>query len=213
MRLRGIQSGFGFLAQTAGFDIGETLFAYESVDPYWRAFAVGVANTLRVALVGIVVTTVLGTLIGIAKLSRNWLLSRVAGAYVEIIRDLPLLLQLLFWYALMQLLPGPRQALNPIEGVFLSNRGMKLPFIHWQDAHTAALLAFVAGCAGAWLYARARRAAQMRDGQPRAAWPGALVLMLGLPTLAVVAIAFTDYELGAQSLRYVGLANFAELMD
>jgi general L-amino acid transport system permease protein len=181
LRTRNIATGFDFLWREAGLPIGESLIAYTPADSYFRALLTGLLNTLKVAAVGIVLATVLGTLIGIAKLSRNWLLSRVAGAYVEIIRDLPLLLQLLFWYTLMQLLPGPRQALNPIGGVFLSNRGTKLPFIQWEDAHTAALATFAVGCVAAWLYARARRTAQMRDGKPRPVWPGATVLMIGLP--------------------------------
>jgi len=181
LRTRNIATGFDFLWREAGLPIGESLIAYTPADSYFRALLTGLLNTLKVAVVGIVLATMFGTLIGIAKLSKNWLLSRIAGAYVEIIRDLPLLLQLLFWYALMQLLPGPRQALNPLPGVFLSNRGTKLPFIQWEDAHTAALAAFALGCVAAWLYARARRAAQMKDGQPRLVWPGALVLILGLP--------------------------------
>ncbi|MBX9701178.1 MAG: ABC transporter permease subunit, partial [Acetobacteraceae bacterium] len=132
-------------------------------------------------VVGIVLATVLGTLIGIARLSKNWLLSKIAGVYIEVIRDLPLLLQLLFWYAVLQGLPGPRQALNPVEGVYLSNRGLKLPWIEWQAAHDWALVAFAVGAVVTFLYRRRARAAQMQDGQPRRVWPVALGLMLVLP--------------------------------
>jgi general L-amino acid transport system permease protein len=193
LRTRNIATGFEFLGREAGLPIGESLIAYDPADSYLRALVVGVLNTLKVAIIGIVLATILGTLVGIAKLSRNWLLSRVAGAYVEIIRDLPLLLQLLFWYVLMQGLPVVPRALQLAEGVFLSNRGLTLPFIQWQGAHTAALAAFAAGCVGAWLYARARRAAQMQDGRPRAVWPGALLLILGLP-LAVWALLGAPFE-------------------
>ena len=181
LEVRRIATGFGFLGREAGLPIAEHLIDYNPTDTYFRALLVGLLNTLKVAVVGIVLATILGTLIGIARLSKNWLLSRIAGVYVEVIRDLPLLLQLLFWYAVLQGLPGPRQALNPVDGVFLSNRGLKLPWIEWESAHSWALLAFVAGAVATWLYRRAARAAQMQDGQPRRVWPVALGLLLVLP--------------------------------
>jgi general L-amino acid transport system permease protein len=181
LEVRRIATGFGFLEREAGLPIGESLIEYEPTDTYLRALTVGVLNTLKVAVVGIILATLLGTLVGIARLSGNWLLSKIAGVYVEIIRDLPLLLQLLFWYTIMQGLPGPRQALNPVDGVFLSNRGMKLPFIEWTSAHWWAVLAFVAGGMLTWAYARVMRQRQYKDGQPRKVWPAALALMLGFP--------------------------------
>ena len=144
-------------------------------------------NTLKIAVVGIVLATVLGTLVGIARLSRNWLLSKIAGVYVEVIRDLPLLLQLLFWYAIMQALPGPRQAMNPVEGVFLSNRGLKLPWLEWQDAHSYAVLAFVAGAVGHLVLGAAGEPLRMQDGKPRPVWPVALGLLIGLPLVVWMA--------------------------
>jgi general L-amino acid transport system permease protein len=181
LEVRRIATGFGFLGREAGLPIGESLIEYEPTDTYLRALTVGVLNTLKIAVIGIILATVLGTLVGIARLSGNWLLSKLAGIYVEIIRDLPLLLQLLFWYTIMQGLPGPRQALNPVDGVFLSNRGMKLPFIEWTEAHWWAVLAFVAGAMLTWAYSRAMRQRQYRDGQPRKVWPAALAFMLGFP--------------------------------
>jgi general L-amino acid transport system permease protein len=181
LEVRRIATGFGFLEREAGLPIAESLIEYSPTDTYLRALTVGLLNTLKVAVVGIILATILGTLLGIARLSRNWLLSKLAALYVEVIRDLPLLLQLLFWYAILQGLPGPRQALNPVEGVFLSNRGLKLPWIEWQDAHSFALLAFVLGAAATWLYRRQALAKQMRDGQPRRVWPVALGAMLALP--------------------------------
>jgi general L-amino acid transport system permease protein len=102
---RRISTGFAFLGREAGMPIADTWLAYSPKDTYLWAFVVGVANTLRVAAIGIVLATILGTMIGIARLSANWLLSRLAAVYVEILRDIPLLLQLLFWYVLMQGLP------------------------------------------------------------------------------------------------------------
>jgi general L-amino acid transport system permease protein len=181
LEVRRIATGFGFLGREAGLPIGESLIPYDPSDSYLRALTVGVLNTLKVAVIGVVLATLLGTLIGIARLSKNWLLSKIAGVYVEVIRDLPLLLQLLFWYTILQGLPGPRQALNPMEGVFLSNRGMKLPFIEWTSAHWWTLLAMVAGIVLTWLYARAARAKQYADGQPRKVWPAGLALIAGFP--------------------------------
>lgn len=181
LEVRRIATGFEFLHREAGLPIAESLIPYDPSMSYLRALTVGVLNTLKVAVVGIVLATVLGTLLGIARLSKNWLVAKIAYWYVEIVRDLPLLLQLLFWYALLQGLPGPRQALNPIEGVYLSNRGLKLPFFEWESAHSWALLAFVAGAVITFLYRRTMRARQMQDGQPRKVWPVALLGMLGAP--------------------------------
>ena len=126
---RNIASGFAFLAREAGFEIGETTFlAYGAADSYLRALTVGLANTFRVAAIGIVLVTLLGALIGLARLSPNWLLARLAAGYVEVVRNVPLLVQLFFWYVLIaENLPGPRQALEPLPGVFLSNRGIVFP--------------------------------------------------------------------------------------
>lgn len=130
---RNISTGFGFIDREAGFAIGESVIAYNPADSYGRAIMVGLLNTLRVAALGIVLATLLGTLIGIARLSRNWLVSRVASVYIEVMRNIPLLLQLFFWYAIItEIMPGPRQALNPVAGVFISNRGIKLPSLQGQ---------------------------------------------------------------------------------
>ncbi len=181
LEVRKIATGFGFLEREAGLPIAESLIAYDPSDTYFRALLVGVLNTLKVAVVGIVLATVLGTLIGIARLSKNWLLAKISYWYVEIIRDLPLLLQLLFWYALLQGLPGPRQAINPIEGVFITNRGLKLPWFEWEGAHSAALVGLLLGAVATWLYRRALRARQMRDGRPRRAWPFGITAILLAP--------------------------------
>ena len=121
---RRIASGFGFLGSEAGLPIGEHLISYTPADTYFRALVVEVINTLRVALTGIILASVLGALLGIARLSRNWLLSRLSGIYVEVIRGLPLLLQLLLVYTVLQGLPAPRQALSPLPGTYLTNRGL-----------------------------------------------------------------------------------------
>src|SRR6266403_3462956 len=145
LSVRRISTGFAFLGREAGMPIADTWLAYSPKNTYLRAFIVGVVNTLRVAAIGIVLATVLGTMIGIARLSSNWLLSRLAAVYVEALRDIPLLLQLLFWYVLMQGLPAARAAWQPVEGVFLSNRGLVLPSIPLGAAQLWVLLAAVIG--------------------------------------------------------------------
>lgn len=125
---RNIATGFDFLHRQAGFAIGERLIPYESSDTYLRALTVGLLNTLRVTVIGVVLATILGTVIGIARLSSNWLVAKLAAGYVEVFRNLPLILQLFFWYALItETLPGPREALRLLPGVFASNRGLKIP--------------------------------------------------------------------------------------
>ena len=146
LSVRRISTGFAFLGREAGMPIADSWLAYSPKDPYVRAFIVGIVNTLRVAVIGIVLATVIGTLVGIARLSSNWLLSRLAAVYVEVLRDIPLLLQLLFWYVLMQGLPAARAAWKPIEGVFLSNRGLVLPSVPIAEANL-------------WVIARRRRRA------------------------------------------------------
>jgi general L-amino acid transport system permease protein len=178
---RHIATGFAFLSREAGMPISDALIGYRPSDTYLRALTIGVLNTLRVAIVGIVLATLLGTAVGIARLSKNWLLAKVSATYVEVARDIPLLLQLLFWYIVLQGLPAPRQALQPVGGVYLSNRGLLVPTIDWVPAHGWVLLALVVGIAGTLIYRKLARARQMADGRPRRVWPVALLLLVGLP--------------------------------
>src|SRR5262249_38245504 len=181
LNARHIATGFSFLNREAGMPIADTLISYRPSDTYLRALTIGVLNTLRVAVVGIVLATMLGTAIGVARLSNNWLLAKVAAVYVEVVRDIPLLLQLLFWYVALQGLPAPRQALHPATGVYLSNRGLLLPTIDWVPLHAWVLLAAIAGVAATLLYRKLARGRQMADGKPRRVWPIALLLIVGLP--------------------------------
>ena len=129
LEVRRIASGYGFLSREAGFEIGESFFLrYSAADSYARALVVGLVNTLGVAAIGIVLATVLGGAIGLARLARDALLRTLAAAYVEFVRNVPLLVQLFFWYALItEALPAPREALSPLPGVFLTNRGIFFP--------------------------------------------------------------------------------------
>jgi general L-amino acid transport system permease protein len=129
LEARKIASGLGFLGREAGFEISESAFLrYGAADTYLRALIVGLTNTLSVSVIGIVAATVLGTFIGLARLSRNFLLNRLSATYIEFVRNVPLLVQLFFWYAVItEGMPGPREALSPLPGVFLSNRGLFFP--------------------------------------------------------------------------------------
>jgi general L-amino acid transport system permease protein len=186
LSVRRISTGFAFLGREAGMPISDSWIAYSPNNTYLRAFFVGIVNTLRVAVIGIVLATVFGTMIGIARLSSNWLLSRLAAVYVEALRDLPLLLQLLFWYVLMQGLPAARAAWKPIEGVFLSNRGLILPSIPIDDANLWVIGALAIGLVALYVLRRRLIAQQMLDGRSRRLWPYALVLVIGLPALVSV---------------------------
>jgi len=181
MRVRGIQSGFGFFAQPAGFDIGESIFAFDSADPYWKAFLVGLSNTLRAAVVGIVLTTILGTLIGIGRLSRNFLVRNLCTAYVELFRNIPVLLQLLMWYfVLNEWLPPVSDALNPLPGIFLSKSGMAFPIPEWEHGHLVTIVGMALGIATAWFYRRRALAAFERTGVARPMlWPVLVFVAVG----------------------------------
>ncbi|MGP1396640.1 MAG: amino acid ABC transporter permease [Inquilinaceae bacterium] len=180
-----IASGFGFLGREAGFEIGEGLIPFSAADTYGRAFVVGLLNTFKVAVLGIILATLLGTLIGVARLSSNWLLAKMAGAYVEILRNIPLLLQLFVWYAIITFsLPAPRQALSPISGVFLSNRGFKMPVPVYDPVHLVMLVAFVLGIIATLVLRRwATRRQALTGEQFPLLWAG-LGLILGLPLAA-----------------------------
>jgi general L-amino acid transport system permease protein len=125
---RGISTGFGFLSQEAGFGIVMTLIPFSELSSYWDTFLVGLLNTLLVSGLGILFATLIGFTMGVARLSRNWLVSRMAAVYIETFRNIPLLLQIMFWYfAVLQPLPGPRQSINVTDMLFLNNRGLYLP--------------------------------------------------------------------------------------
>ena len=130
---RGVATGFGYLGQPASFAIGETLIPYSPQDTYARALLVGLLNTLEIAILGCVLATLLGLIVGIARLSGNWLIRHLAGAYVEALRNVPLLLQLFVWWDLLRIsAPVPRLAWQPVSGVFISNRGLAFPVPSWS---------------------------------------------------------------------------------
>jgi general L-amino acid transport system permease protein len=182
MEVQHIAAGLGFIDRIAGFPISESLISYDpATDTYGRALVIGVLNTLKIALVGIVLTTILGTFIGIGRLSKNWLVARIAGLYVEVVRDIPVLLQLLVWYALLSGLPGPRQAINIGNAIFLSSRGLKVPLLVWDEAYWWTLGAFVLGIIGTWIWNRAADRRLDLTGAKPAVWPAAVGLIIVFP--------------------------------
>jgi general L-amino acid transport system permease protein len=186
---RHIATGFAFLGRVAGIPIGESLLPYDpSINTFGRALLIGILNTLKVSVVGIVLATILGTLVGIGRLSSNWLLARLTAFYVETLRDIPVLLQLLFWYTLLHGLPPPRQSLRIGDVAFLSNRGVKLPLLHWETADNWVVLAFLAGAVGTWLWNRLARQRQEATGARPVVWPVAVGLLLILPLAVWVAL-------------------------
>lgn len=180
-----IATGFKFLEKEASFEIGEKLISYSAADTYGRALIVGALNTLLVSFIGITLTVILGTLIGIARLSSNWLVSRMATAYTEFFQDIPILLQLFFWYAFFyDMLPSPRQAINPIKGLFLCNRGLifTVPAAHPAYAYMGA--AFLAALVLVYFLKRWAKQRQDKTGLAFPVIKTALALAFGLPLVA-----------------------------
>ena len=186
-----ITSGFGFLEQSAGFGINQSLIPYSESDSYGRVFLVGLLNTLLVSSIGIVLATVLGFVVGIARLSPNWLVARLAGGYVELIRNLPLLFQILFWYlAVLGTLPGPRQSISLFGEVFLNNRGIIVPApVAAEGAGWVAVALALAVAATTALRSWAKRRQDRTGRQFPVFWTG-VGLIVGLPLAALVATGF-----------------------
>ena len=182
LRVRGIQSGFDFLSQPAGFGIGETVIEFDSSNPYWKAFVVGLTNTIRVAIIGILIATVMGALIGIGRLSRNFLLRGVCTAYVELFRNIPVLLQLLMWYLLLnELLPPVIEALNPVPGIYLSKGGLAFPVPVWAPGFGLIAAGALAGVTLAWLYRRWAHAQFVLTGRARPMlWPALAIFVVAI---------------------------------
>ena len=185
---RGITTGFGFLDDRAGFGIIQSLVSYSEASSYGRTFVVGLLNTLLVSALGIALATLLGFVIGVARLSRNWLIARLATAYIEVFRNIPLLLQIFFWYfAVLRALPGPRQSLDLGGAVYLNLRGLYLPRPLFEPGFWLVPAALLLGLAASWLLARWARRRQAATGRQFHSFYAGLGLTLGLPLLAFFA--------------------------
>ena len=207
LRRQNIASGFGFLDREAAFGIGESLIAYSPADIYARAFLVGLVNTLYVAGLGIVLATILGTVIGIARLSSNWLIRKLAQIYVETFRNIPLLLQLFFWWGLLrESAPAPRLAWELLPDVFVSNRGVVFPVPSPDPAYGWMALAFCVGAVatiGIFRWARQRQA--LTGQQFPIGWVG-LGLVAG-PPLAVFLVCGAPLALDRPELKGFNFAG------
>ncbi|MCK8602156.1 amino acid ABC transporter permease [Desulfoferrobacter suflitae] len=182
LRRQSIATGFGFLQREAGFAIGESMISYSAANTYARALFVGVLNTLRVAFAGIVLTVFLGIIVGIARLSTNWLVSRLAAAYIEVLQNIPVLLQLFFWYAIFHdSLPLPRQSFNPLPGVFVNNRGFYFPVPASDPVYPWMGAALLAALAASWLMRRWAKKRQDKTGKRFPALPVAFAMIVAFP--------------------------------
>ncbi len=182
LKRQSIATGFHFLDKEAAFEIGESLISYSAANSYARALLAGMLNTLKVAFIGILLTILLGTIIGIARLSSNWLVSRLAAAYIEFFQDIPILLQLIFWYAVFyDSLPSPRQALEPFPGLFLCNRGLAFAIPVPHPAHFYMGIAFLIGCIGVLLLRSWAKKRQDLTGKIFPVFSSGVAILIGFP--------------------------------
>ena len=188
LRRANIASGFDFLWNRSGFDIAQSLISYSSESTYGRALIVGLLNTLLIAILGVILASIIGFLLGIARLSGNWLLSRLAAVYIETLRNIPVLLQLLFWYkAVLSVLPSPRQGLQLPFGANLSNRGLLLPRAMGGPVLVDTGLAFLFGILAVVVVGQWARRRRRATGQPFPMLWTSLALLIGFPVLVFLA--------------------------
>ncbi|KQQ46621.1 MULTISPECIES: amino acid ABC transporter permease [Rhizobium/Agrobacterium group] len=184
-----ISSGFGFLNGRAGFDIGQSLIDYNNDNTFGRAFLVGLLNTLQVAILGIITASIIGFIVGIARLSHNWLISKLAQAYVEIFRNLPPLLVIFFWYkGVITILPQARDSVAMPLGTFVNNRGLFYPKSVWGEGAWLIPVAFLVGIVITYFVYRWAKARQMRTGQPFRTGLVGTAIIIGLPVLTFLAL-------------------------
>jgi len=182
---RGIKSGLDFMSTTAGFDITETPIEFTPMSTHWDVFKVGLANTLIISVVGIFLTTILGLLIGIARLSTNWLISRMAAGYIEIFRNIPILLQILFWYNIvLAALPSARESLSLFDNIYLNKKGLFLPNPIFENGAWVMGLALVAALVIGWFISRWSAKRHDLTGKEFPTIWATLALVIILPTVA-----------------------------
>src|SRR3546814_225037 len=177
--------GFGFLWEPASYDINQALISYTSRDTHFRAAVVGLINTGLIAVAGCVFATILGFTFGVLRLSSNWLINRMVYCYVEFTRNVPVLVQILLWHGvIVTTLPHPRDALSPMEGVYLSNRGFYVPAPVFESGFWIVVAAFLAGIAGTILFRRWAKKRQAETGQIYPVFTIGTAAILGLPVIA-----------------------------
>ncbi len=177
--------GFDFLWVPAGYDINQTLIPYSSRDSHFRAGVVGLLNTGLIAVCGCIFATILGFILGVLRLSHNWLISRIVYCYVEFTRNVPVLVQILLWHGIMvNTLPGVRQALSPTDGVFLSLRGFYVPKPIFEDAFLLVVVAFFATIVGMILFSRWAKKTQEATGKIYPVFSIGILAIIGVPVVA-----------------------------
>ncbi|BCE00433.1 amino acid ABC transporter permease [Marinicellulosiphila megalodicopiae] len=216
MEARGIKSGYEFLGSTAGFDILMTLVPYDATYSYARTFVVGMLNTVLVSVIGIFFATAIGFLMGVAYFSKNWLVKKASIVYVEIFRNIPLLLQVFFWYsAVLATLPSTRQSLSIGEAVFLNIRGLFLPRLIGEGLSTIVYVSVGVAIVGAIFLARwAKKRQELTGEQFPTFWAG-LGIIIGLPLLItfITGIPFTLEFPSLQGFNFQGgITVIPELM-
>ncbi|MFD1792769.1 amino acid ABC transporter permease [Ochrobactrum teleogrylli] len=186
-----IASGFGFLNGRAGFDVSQTLISYNSDSTYGRAILVGLVNTLYVAGLGVITASIIGFLVGIGRLSRNWLIRKICTVYVEVFRNIPPLLVIFFWYfGILATLPNVRESISGPLHTYINTRGFFMPAPVWGEGAWLILAALALGIVGSFVVARWAKRRQMATGQPFHTIRVAIALIIGLPLLAFIATGF-----------------------
>ncbi|WP_432467812.1 amino acid ABC transporter permease [Agarivorans sp. Z349TD_8] len=200
---RGITTGFGFLNQTAGFGIIQTLIEYDESHSFGDTFIVGLLNTILISVLGIIFATILGFIMGVARLSNNWLIAKVATVYIETLRNIPLLLQIFFWYfAVLRALPSPKQSINVGDALFLNVRGLYLPSPIMEAGSNVVVISFMIAVIGCFLMARWAKKRQVLTGQP---FP---TLLVSLAVIVLVPLV-VFFAMGAPiGLDYPALKGF-----
>lgn len=206
MERRGITTGFGFLTNEAGFDILMSLIDYTGDDSYGRTFFVGLLNTLLVAILGTFFATIIGFIVGIARLSNNWVISKIATVYIEIIRNIPLLLQIFFWYiAVLQALPTVRQSIQIGDSFFLNNRGFYFPKPVFEEGFALAFVAVGVAIVGIIALKSWATKRQVKTGQQFPMFIASIAILIGVPFMAFASLGFPlsweHAELGRFSFR------------
>ena len=183
-----IATGLSFFNKESSFEIGESLIPYSAASSYGRALLVGALNTLKVAFIGIVFTLILGAVVGIARLSSNWLVSKLASLYIEVMQDIPVLLQLFFWYSIFyETLPSPRQALCPIDGLYLCNRGVAFTIPGAHPAYKYMALTLLVGCGLIYVIRRWAKKRQEKTGQFFPVFRVSIGIITGFPLITWLA--------------------------
>jgi general L-amino acid transport system permease protein len=187
LRRANIQSGFDFWDDRSGFDISQALIPYSTESTYADAFLVGLLNTLLVAVIGIIFASILGFMVGIARLSGNWLVSKIATVYVETLRNIPLLLQLLFWYkAVLGVLPGPRQSYQLPLSSSLSNRGLMVPKPLFESGFEATVFSVLAAIGVIIILSTWAKRRREETGQPFPVFLSSLAILIGVPVITFI---------------------------